>query len=151
MSTYQIDVTQSRNKENEFANILTSKGWVTTTTQASEYFPAYDLAASSGTTTNYYEVKYDRKSTTTGNVAVELYKVINDVKMCSGLTATKSTYYIFCFTDDSNFYQIKTHELFQLIKMMKYKFNCSGGDNNSSQLAIFDKEFLLSHCEIIYE
>ena len=84
-----------------------------------------------------YEVKSDRLSYKTGNVAIEY--MCNNKE--SGITSTQSDYYgyfIIKSPDDYDLYIIPTEYIKNIIKDKKYKRTVKGGDGYKSQMYLFD-------------
>jgi predicted AAA+ superfamily ATPase len=84
-----------------------------------------------------YEVKSDRLSIKTGNIAIE-YK---SRKKDSGILITKANfyaYYIIKNETEYDLYIIPTEEIKNKINSKEYKRTIKGGDNWSSEMYLFD-------------
>jgi hypothetical protein len=84
-----------------------------------------------------YEVKSDRLSIKTGNLAIE-YKSRNKN---SGILTTKANfyaYYIIKNETEYDLYIIPTEEIRNKINSKEYKRTIKGGDNWSSEMYLFD-------------
>jgi len=84
-----------------------------------------------------YEVKSDRLSIKTGNLAIEF--MCNNKE--SGITSTQSDYYAYFIIkspDDYDLYIIPTNDIKDKIKEKQYKKIVKGGDAWRSQMYLFD-------------
>lgn len=98
--------------ENLLANHLRCKGFHVNVTQ--NFFPDYDLEvkrSKEDTHSTTYEVKYDRRSNSTGNFAIEVGKVNKKGKRVpSGLFTTKSDYWTIAFKFRDNIFELQTFD-----------------------------------------
>ena len=103
------------------------------------YFPYYDIEIVKDGITTKYEVKADRFTYKTGNIAIEF----NCNSSPSGISVTEADYYAY--------YVVKPYKLFELyiiptqiikdkIKNKEYKRITFGGDNKKSEMYIFSIE-----------
>lgn len=146
MNRYNKDYELSRQKEIEFEGVLNYYGLKTENTSALNEFPDYDISATGKTgDISTYELKYN-SAYSTGNVVIELKKFINEKSVASGLSATKATYYTFCFESDGNFYVMKTDVLRDMVEKKQY---INLVNKNNYLLAIFTKESIISKCSIL--
>lgn len=102
-------------------------------------FKPYDLEIlyENGKTIKY-EVKADRQSHITGNIAIE-FKCNNKD---SGITATEAKYYIYYIIKDDEIidrYKISVKKIKQFINEKKYSKIIFGGDGFKSQMYLFNK------------
>jgi len=101
------------------------------------YFPYYDIEITKDNETKKYEVKADRYTYKTGNIAIE-YKCNNNP---SGISITQSDFYAYYVVKPYNIfdlYIIPTNILKDEINRQTYKRTIFGGDNKKSQMYIFD-------------
>ena len=106
--------------------------------QSQGNFKPYDIKIYRGDKKIRYEVKADRITYKTGNIAIE-YECFNKP---SGITTTKSKYYsYFIIYPNKNYdlYIIPVKELKKSITENKYKRILSGGFKNMSNFYLFDK------------
>ncbi|MCU7549215.1 hypothetical protein OCK74_08815 [Chitinophagaceae bacterium LB-8] len=146
MSTFYYDLELSQAKETAFAQKLQNQGFTVSTTQDMGRFNGYDVKAIHSTGTTTYEVKYDEMSSVTGNVAVEVCKMVNGEKVESGITASVANDYVYCFPGDNNFYNIPRFQLWKMIITQQYTKVVNSGDGGKYKLALFDKEYFVSRC-----
>lgn len=101
-------------------------------------FLPYDLELTKGDITSKYEVKADRMTIKTGNVAIE-YECYDKP---SGITTSEADYYAyFVIKNNANvfdLYLIPTATIKELIAQKKYKRSILGGDLNKSRMYLFD-------------
>ena len=101
-------------------------------------FLPYDIEIVTGDITTKYEVKADRMTKTTGNIAIE-YECMGRP---SGITTTEADYYAyFIIKNNANvfdLYIIPTIKIRELIEEKKYKRSLLGGDFNRSRMYLFD-------------
>ncbi len=147
-SNFREDLKEAQVKENEFIASLERQGMIVTSTQDLGKFSGYDLTvkACEACRLNTVEVKYDKMSNSTGNVAVELYKTVSGAIQPSGLSATQANRIVYIFPDDPTYYIIDTHILKSFVDNKLYKRTVNGGDGNRVTLALFDKEWFKSKC-----
>lgn len=148
--TFNYQLKQSQAKEQQLVSTLSWMGYHTSTTQKEGEFSSYDVAAwvpgKESTTTATYEVKLDHLSITTGNVAVEVCKVIDGERKPSGLTASRATYQAYYFPGDETCYVINTSILALMVKNKEYTRVVHGGDGGHSVLCLFPKDYFISKC-----
>lgn len=148
---WKNDLKLSQQKEKELTELFIKANWIATTTQDKGNFPDYDIKVQykSTSTPSYIELKHDRLSSKTKNVAVELYKTVSGQQQPSGLSITKADWIVYSFPDKPNFYGIDKGILEKLVAEKKYKKLVTGGDGNRVTLALFDRQVFLNHCEIL--
>lgn len=103
-------------------------------------FKPYDLKISyeNGRTIKY-EVKADRQTHITKNIAIE-YKCNN---IDSGITTTKAKYYIYYIIKNDKIidtYKISVKRIKRYINQHKYHKTIFGGDGGRSQMYLFNKD-----------
>jgi hypothetical protein len=141
-STFKSDLKRSQAIEDKLCDIIIKAGFKASTTQDKGHYSGYDLIINDKTT---IELKVDYESELTGNIAVEVSKVINGKEQKSGLSITSADYYVYHLPNEPNiFYFIQTNKL----KVIKDKaFNMvRGGDNNSVWLRLYRKDVFTSYC-----
>jgi len=100
-------------------------------------FKEYDIEVYSNEGTKYYEIKADRMTYKTGNIAIEY----NCYGKPSGISTTTADYYAY--------FAVKPHDLYDLyiipvevlkekINAKKYKRQIAGGDKGLSLMYLFD-------------
>lgn len=153
MSSFDADLLKSQAKETELRTYFLNNGFCeVTTTQDKGLFPDYDLKIQKCDTCPSYtlELKYDRMAPDTGNVAIEIGKVVDGKRKPSGLTATKADIYVYCFPGDSNYYTIMTSTLkYEIFGKKNYHRETQGGDGNRSILVLMKVEKFKSLCSPI--
>jgi hypothetical protein len=124
--------------EYEFKEILEDLGFEVEKSNSSEY----DLKAGGKT----FEIKTDLLHTMTGNVAIELDKCINGGN--SGLSITKSDFYVYKLIRDKYFYLIETDELRKFINENDFRIEF-GGDRNDYRVVLIPSALFKQICEKI--
>jgi hypothetical protein len=104
----------------------------------------YDLRATKDGSSLAFEIKTDSQTCFTKNVAIELYKIIDDHQEPAGLSITKADYYIYKIMRDKYYYFIETETLRQLCE--EYPCNKPGGDRNSVIVCLLNKEIFARYC-----
>lgn len=122
---FEKDLAQGKKYEVESLNYLDYD----TYEMKEGYFKEYDLTIFKDGTPTKIEVKSDRQSSTTGNMAIE-YECKNKP---SGLSATTADYWIYFVVhkDKDECYKIPTDELRELVKDCR---KVRGGDNYMSRM-----------------
>ena len=103
------------------------------------YFPYYDVEITKDNITKKYEVKADRYTYKTGNIAIE-FECNNKL---SGISITQADYYAYYIVKPYNIFElyiIPTQTIKDLINERKFKRSIYGGDNKKSKMYIFDLE-----------
>ena len=146
-SSFDSDLVESQGKENELADLLRSWGCIVSTSQNRGKFIEFDLLVYDAPDSSpiKIELKFDRLSEKTGNVAVELYTMLNGQKKFSGITATKSDLLSYCFPGDRSFYFISPAELLELARR-KSENVVFGGDGGRACIALIRKEIFIENC-----
>jgi hypothetical protein len=101
------------------------------------YFPDYDIEITNGEIKTTYEVKADRYTYKTGNVAIE-FECNNSP---SGITTTNADYYAYFVIKPYNLFElyiIPTDIIKNKIEIQEYKKILLGGDNKKSKMYIMD-------------
>jgi hypothetical protein len=150
-ATFFSDLTRSQQLEKEFESLLQSIGCKTIPTRQFENYPWFDLMVTrpDTKTTTTFECKVDLQTAKTGNIAVELHKEVNGVKLNSGLSATEAEWYCYQLPPDTNYYLIKTIILNEMVSQGKHLRTVNGGDDGRYVLALFDKNVFVSNCSIL--
>ena len=100
------------------------------------YFPYYDVELTKDNVITKYEVKADRYTYKTGNIAIE-FKCSG---LPSGISKTQADYYAYFVVKPYNVYNlyiIPTQIIKDKINSLEYKRIIFGGDNKTSQMYIF--------------
>ena len=110
-------------------------------------FKDYDLKININQKSTTYEVKSDRITYKTNNIAIE-YECS---KKKSGILTTKADFYAYFIikpNDNYDLYIIPTKDIKAFIKEKKYKRIVNGGDNYNSKMYLFDinifKNFIIN-------
>ena len=106
--------------------------------QSKGKFKPYDLKIYNNNKITRYEVKADRMTHYTGNIAIE-YDCFNKP---SGITTTRASYYAYFVVKPNNeydYYIIPVKKIKKYITEKKYKRNITGGDYNLSKFYLFEK------------
>jgi len=141
-NTFKTDLERSQTIERRLCDIITQTGYKAETTQDKGNYSGYDIIINNRKT---IELKVDYESKRTGNIAVEVSKVINDEEQKSGLSITTADYYVYHLPDEpNNFYFILTKNL-KAIKDKAFRM-VRGGDNNAVWLRLYRKEVFLPYC-----
>ncbi len=108
------------------------------------YFKEYDIKIYKNNKSVKYEVKADRITYYTKNIAIE-YECSNKV---SGVITTKAKYYAYFVINPNNDYELYIIPVKKIIKYImknKYKKILTGGDNNKSKFYLFDENLFLKY------
>ena len=100
-------------------------------------FKDYDLKININQKSTTYEVKADRITYKTNNIAIE-YECS---KKKSGILTTKADFYAYFIikpNDNYDLYIIPTKDIEAFIKEKQYKRIVNGGDNFNSKMFLFD-------------
>ena len=103
------------------------------------YFPYYDVEITKDNIITKYEVKADRNTYKTGNIAIE-YKCKG---IPSGISKTQADYYAYYIVKPYNIFElyiIPTDIIKNKINSNEYKRIIFGGDNKNSEMYIFSLE-----------
>ncbi len=150
---FNYDLKIGQEAESQLVYLFQNKGYTVTTTQDKGLFADYDVEVINEEN-DYcitFEVKKDTMAPLTNNVAVEISKTINGEEQPSGLSTTKAHLYAYKFPNDNSFYAIDTEHLKIMVEKGIYKFKCSGGDGNRSNLVLFDLKLFKKHAVKINE
>lgn len=101
------------------------------------YFPDYDIEITNGEIKTTYEVKADRYTYKTNNVAIE-FECNNSP---SGISTTTADYYAYFVIKPYNLFElyiIPTDIIKNKIEIQEYKKILFGGDNKRSRMYIMD-------------
>lgn len=92
----------------------------------------------------FWEVKFDKMSESTGNLAVEVFNPKSDKP--SGIMATMSDFWVFCFGNPIQIWVSEVDALKSYINDNKpFRVIDVGGDNNAS-LYLYKRDELLNQC-----
>jgi len=108
------------------------------------YFPYYDVEIVKDGIITKYEVKADRYTYKTGNIAIEF----ECNGKASGIKTTQADYYAYYVVKPYNLFElyiIPTQLLKDKINSKEYKRIIFGGDNKNSKMYIFDLELFLEN------
>lgn len=99
-------------------------------------FKDYDLEIISNNINTYYEVKCDRMSFKTGNIAIE-YECFDKP---SGIESTKADYYGYFILNPNGYdlYIVPVSQIKEFINKKIYKRTVKGGDYFKSHMYLFD-------------
>jgi len=104
----------------------------------SKKFPDWDfgLKGKGDDEFTYFEVKSDRMTQRTGNIAIE--HMCNE--MPSGIETTKSDWYLYFVEGERTYYEIPTDTIRQMIKENKWFKDWRGGDGQRALMYLFRRE-----------
>jgi hypothetical protein len=149
---FKKDLEEAQYLENQLKLILEDfADCIVETSQDQASFSDWDLKVDlkDGTEGLKIEVKQDRRVAETGNIAVELGRIVDGKWKDTCLSVTKSDVYAYYFFKQYHF--IKTSTLKQLVDEKKYAKIVAGGDANRARCAIFPKELFLKHVDLIFK
>ncbi|WP_449439615.1 hypothetical protein [Pedobacter steynii] len=109
--TFKNDLKEAQEIEYQLMTNIIGSGYTCTSTQSCGNFPDYDLIVTPKDKPQFtIELKYDKKASTTGNIAIEVGKLDYDGnEVVSGLSVTSSDYYVYYF--NSEWWMINTNKL----------------------------------------
>jgi len=99
-------------------------------------FKDWDFWLRSGDTKVFYEVKKDKMTKRTGNVAIEF----ECSGKPSGISTTKADNYLYFIEGENVYYEIPVDYIKQVIAENKYKRKVRGGDDYRSHCYLFARE-----------
>lgn len=143
--TFKNDLLNAHIVENEVIQMFITSGYTATSTASLGKFSGYDVDVNGWGT---IEVKNDILASKTDNVAIEIYKVLDDVKYKSGLSSTTADFQV--YKAKEIFYVIPTVELKTWLKELKANNTLPikrGGDNSSVALALVPYAWFRKKCE----
>jgi hypothetical protein len=132
MTNFLNDLSFGKKYENLLATYL--QPFYTNINKIEGKFKDYDMICDNKIK---YEVKSDRLSIKTGNLAIEF--MCNNKE--SGITSTKADFYAYFIIknlDEYDLYIIPTEDIKTKIKNKDYKRTVKGGDGWRSQMYLFD-------------
>jgi len=146
-NTFEFDLKIGEKYEEEFMQWAVSNNL--TIEKMPGLFSEYDFKVTDPETKESLtvELKADRQAIRTNRMALELKKWVGGVYKPSGLSASKADTYVFKIVGTLGFYSIPTAKLRELVEKKTNYMALFTGDNQSSYTALFDKEFLLKHCQ----
>jgi len=153
-STFTKDLAEAHQIENKLADIFRNNcNCTVTTSQEFGSFPDWDLSIkyNEENITRTIEVKNDKMTSITGNIAVEYQRTMKDGKVKpTCISISKSDLYAYHF--DGNFYIIDTDELRRMIEQKKYFHTVhNSGDGGRASCYLFKKEVFLQSAVPIKE
>jgi len=138
MCTREEDLAEWEKIEREFGELLLQRNPWTAVEYSTWAFSDYDLILIKQDRTKYsFEVKYDRMSDITGNIAVE----ISCNGHPSGITISKADWFAYYF--GNNYWLIKWEELRAKIREAK---TIMGWDWYRAELVLIPKKTFISRC-----
>lgn len=144
---YKSDYKASREREIEAEKRLQDLKFLTENSSLKGRFTDWDLSVTSSTSGKAYTIEVKLNRTPENEAFIELGQYIENVLHPSGLSDTKASHHLLTFLGDHQMYMIKTPVLKKLIAQRKYLKTHI--DRNGYLLAIFNREDLLSYCNIL--
>jgi hypothetical protein len=136
-STFTQDLKSSQQGEIQLANQFEQNGWNVSTTIDKGKFSGYDLEIERNGFQFTIEFKHDLKCEDTGNVAIELFKTVNNNIQVSGLSATTADYYVYKLGRSDDLYAIKTEILRDYLRDNERRLrHVTGGDGGRVHLVL---------------
>jgi hypothetical protein len=99
-------------------------------------FPYWDFNLTTANKKVYYEVKKDRVTKRTGNIAIE-FECRNKP---SGISITTADYYLYFIEGEQRYYEIPVAVLKKYIADKKFHTRWRGGDDGVSLMYLFRRE-----------
>jgi len=121
--TFELDLAQAKLIEKEFVTILKEHQNIKRVEFNNDYL--YDVLIETEEGIKTYEIKHDKMSNKTGNLALEFHSRGKP----SGISTSQADFWIYKLED--GFYKISLNELKQLVNDKKYIRTVSGGDMGS--------------------
>ena len=151
-ATFDTDLQEAHAVENLLGEQFKSKhNCIVTTSQDKGSFSDWDVSIEflDYDTTRTFEIKHDKQTYRTGNVAVEWQRTMKDGSVrptCISISkADVWAYYI-----NSTFYLIDTEDLRQMIREEKYsRIMHNAGDGNRASIYLFSKEVFIKHAQTL--
>lgn len=136
MTAFENDLAFGELYQRIYINELDLSGW--RVIMPSGYLKEYDIQFIQMATNkdSFVEVKVDRKTKDTGNLAIEFR--CNGVP--SGITTTKAHWWIHFVHTQSTYYKIPVSVLRRKIQQKKFLFTTRGGDGRRAELYVFPKD-----------
>lgn len=147
---FEVSLKEGIEAENEFAEELKRIGLQVK--QMEGHHPEYDMEVTNPATgeTKTYEVKYDKMRCETGNVPVEVGKIVKGVGLPSGLSITTADYHVYKFQSFPNWYIIETSKLKELVNekndSTKSPFQLQTGDGDRTTLDLVCAKKFETYC-----
>ncbi len=102
----------------------------------------YDMSINYGLNTFHIEVKFDRMSDSTKNLAIEYWNPKKNVQ--SGITTSKADFWVYCFNSPLEAHFVALKDLLRYINENKpIRIVEKGGDDNAS-LLLYDRDSIIS-------
>jgi hypothetical protein len=143
MCNREQDLKEWQDIENKFADILRQRNPWCTIVQPEGYFKDYDLKLIKQDAEEItFEIKYDRMSADTGNVAIE----ISYNWKPSGIFSSTSDYIVYYITGDFRCIRRQT-----LIQKLEWSKTIRWWDNSLSELILIKKNNFISRCTQLWQ
>lgn len=108
-----------------------------------------EVYAPKNKTTSTIAINPDCDVENSGQVIIELSRLINGREIPTGLLATKAEYFVFKIFGIPGAFCIPSDKLLDLYQNKRYKSIRSHFGDPNTKVAVFDRELLLDNCEQI--
>lgn len=139
--TFAKDLVSGTKGEKLVCDFLTSCGYIVLFNKCKEKRSHYDIYIEKPLTT--FEVKFDFKSSLTGNIAIERYNPVS--KKVSGIDISEADYWVYIVYENKIpiLHFCKRVNLLSFIDYIDPYKKVTGGDNMNSDMWLYKKEVLL--------
>lgn len=153
MADFNTDYNKAQIFEKAFKDYLQTEYKCICENAPNKYFPDWDVSCTGKSWIQQFEVKwndkYFDKDFTGGTACVETAKIVDTIKIASGLSLTTAHYYVFVFANEDVFYAIETQKLKALCDDESLTYKKIIVTKGDFIIQVFDKAYLLKHCIII--
>jgi hypothetical protein len=146
---FKQDLAVAHRLENDLKRLLENyEDCTVTTSQDKASFSDWDLKVSfpDGSEDLTIELKEDRLACVTGNIAVEIFRIVNGTKRDTCLSVTKADAWAYYF--NGMFHLINTKELKELARKGRIVI---GGDADRARCSLVPVKEFLSHVRLIFK
>ncbi len=149
---FSQDLQRANSLENQLCQLIENEipDCKATTSQHLKSFKEWDIKVQfPDASKTFLEVKEDRNASSTGNIAVELYKEFDGKKENSCLSASTADFFVYYF--DSAFHFIKTSVLKKMVFCQEYFRKTAGGNGKRAVVALFKDWIFKKQCSYIFK
>lgn len=134
------DLSKGTKAEDIAIQLIEKTGWVCTKSKRGEV--GWDFEAQKDTSILTFEVKWDKMSDITNNIAIEYFNPKRNSG--SGITVSTADFWIYCFGNPLEIHAVSLKFLKEYVdRNPPFKLIQVGGDNNAS-LMLYKKDTLIS-------